>query len=72
MLMTDKAQTNLQLSAITLKEIDYAGPTVLRVSYLLNCVKVSNMLQYTTETNAQEDYNKLVELIGGKATFLSE
>ena len=72
MLMTDNAHTNLQLSALTLKEIDYAGPRVLKVSYLLNCVKVSNMLQYTTESNAQTDYNKLLEMIGGKATFLSE
>jgi len=33
---------------------------------------MTNKLEYNLESNARQDYNAIVEMIGGKATFLTE
>jgi hypothetical protein len=72
MQMHDRMNSNINLNSMTLREVDMQDGFTIRVSYILNTVKMTNKLEYNLESNARQDYNAIVEMIGGKATFLTE
>jgi hypothetical protein len=72
MQMHDRMNSNINLNSKTLREVDMQDGFTIRVSYILNTVKMTNKLEYNLESNARQDYNAIVEMIGGKATFLTE
>jgi len=72
MQMHDKLNSNINLNSMTLKEVDMIDDNTLKVTYMLNTVKMSNKLEYNLSSNARLDYNSIVEMLGGQPTFLTE
>ena len=59
--MRDTGQTILPLNGgNSLREIDFLDPHTLKISYLLNCVKIVNRLNYAEPKSAQLDYDDIV------------
>lgn len=68
----DKLNSNINLTPLTLKEVDLVDDITLKVSYMLNTVKMTNNLKYNISSEARKDYNDIVKMLGGQATFLVE
>ena len=62
--MHDVGQNILQINATTLKEIEILDSTNLKISYFLNCVKITNRLEYKSSQLAREDYDALISMLG--------
>mgnify|MGYP006081242739 CR=1 FL=1 len=70
MIMNDVSRSNINDGELA--SIERQSPLVLKVSKKINSVSVVEQLHYTNQETAMEDYNKIVQFIVKKPSFLVE
>ena len=70
MIMNDVSRSNINEGELA--GIERQSPLVLKVSKKINSVSVVEQLHYTNQETAMEDYNKIVQFIINKPSFLVE
>lgn len=61
--MNDNDHTELNLTKVNLKEVEYTSGTSIGLKFLLNDVTVSTVLNYETPNNARDDYQMLIDML---------
>jgi hypothetical protein len=61
--MNDNDHTELNLTKVNLKEVEYTTGTSIGLKFALNEVTVSTVLNYDSSNSARDDYQMLIDML---------
>jgi hypothetical protein len=61
--MNDNDRTEINLTKVNLKEVEYTSGDSIGLKFALNDVTVSTVLQYDNSSNARDDYQMLIDML---------
>ncbi len=61
--MNDNDHTEINLTKVNLKEVEYTNGTSIGLKFALNDVTVSTVLNYDNSSKARDDYQMLIDML---------
>jgi len=61
--MNDNDRTEINLTKVNLKEVEYTSGDSIGLKFALNDVTVSTVLQYDNSSTARDDYQMLIDML---------